>query len=80
MKLTFGERLATAGGLGKKLLAFGDSLATEADAFLSVEDGTLPNEALDTTGTAIHLVEGDLVDDLGAVLAVWLRQVSAKLF
>lgn len=78
MKLTFGERLAAAGSLGEKLLAFGDSLATEADTFLGIEDGTLPDEALDTAGTAIDLVEGDLVDDLGAVLAIWLRQVSEK--
>lgn len=65
---TLGKRLLSAGGLGEELLALGDGLATEANALLSVEDGTLPHEALDTTGTAIYLVEGDLVDDLGTVL------------
>ena len=63
-----GQRLAAAGGLGQKLLALGDGLATEANALLGVEDGALPHQALDATGAAIYLVEGDLVDDLGTVL------------
>lgn len=66
--LTLREGLLAAGGLGEKLLALGDGLAAEADALLGVEDGALPDEGLDATGTAIDLVEGDLVDDLGAVL------------
>lgn len=65
-----GEGLLSAGGLGEDLLALGDGLAAEADALLGVEDGALPHEALDATGTAIHLVERDLVDDLGAMLPV----------
>jgi hypothetical protein len=65
---TFRQGLLAAGGLGKELLALGDGLATEANALLGVEDGTLPHQALDATGAAIYLVEGDLVDDLGAVL------------
>jgi hypothetical protein len=66
--LTLRERLLATGGLGEKLLALGDGLATETDTLLRVEDGTLPNEGLDATGTAIDLVEGDLVNDLAAVL------------
>jgi hypothetical protein len=67
---TLRKGLAAAGGLGEKVLALGDGLAAEANALLGVEDGTLPDEALDTAGTAIDLVKGDLVDDLGAVLSV----------
>jgi len=66
---TLGKRLLSTGSLGEKLLALGDGLSTEANTLLRVEDGTLPHERLDTTGTAIYLVEGDLVDDLGAVLS-----------
>ncbi|RBQ93725.1 hypothetical protein VDGD_20346 [Verticillium dahliae] len=65
---TLGEGLLAAGGLGEKLLAFGDGLAAEADTLLGVEDGTLPDETLDAAGTAVDLVKGDLVDDLGAML------------
>lgn len=68
--LTLRKRLLAAGRLGEKLLALGDGLATESDTLLGVEDGTLPDEGLDTTGTAIDLVEGDLVNNLGAVLTV----------
>lgn len=45
------------------------SLATEADTLLGVEDGTLPDERLDATGTAVDLVKSDLADDLVAVLS-----------
>lgn len=38
---TLRERLLTAGGLGKDVLAFGDSLAAETDTLLGVEDGAL---------------------------------------
>jgi hypothetical protein len=72
--LTFGERLLATGSLGEDLLALGDGPATESDTLLSVEDGTLPDEALDATGTAIDLVEGDLVDDLGTVLPAKRRR------
>jgi hypothetical protein len=44
-------------------------LAAEADTLLRVEDGALPDEGLDATGTAVDLVEGDLADDLVAVLS-----------
>jgi hypothetical protein len=65
---TLGQRLRATGGLGKELLAFGDGLAAETDALLGVEDGTLPDEGLDTTGTTVDLVQGDLADDLVTVL------------
>ena len=45
-------------------------LAAEADTLLRVEDGTLPNERLDTTSTTIDLVECDLTNDLVAVVSV----------
>jgi hypothetical protein len=75
---TLGKRLLAAGGLGEKLLDLGDGLAAEADTLLRVEDGTLPDEGLDATGTAIDLVEGDLVDDLGTVLPVVQTVVSRR--
>lgn len=68
--LTLRKGLLATGSLGEKLLALGDGLATESDTLLSIEDGTLPDKGLDTTGTAIDLVEGDLVDDLGTVLPI----------
>jgi len=64
---TLRKRLLATRGLGKKLLALGDGLAAEADALLSIEDGALPDKALDTTGTAIDLIKSDLVDNLGAM-------------
>lgn len=63
-----GERLAAAGSLGEDLLALGDGLAAETDTLLRVEDGALPDEGLDATGTTVDLVEGDLANDLGTVL------------
>ena len=68
--LTFRQRLLAAGSLGEDLLAFRNGLATETDTLLGVENGAFPDEGLDSTGTAVDLVEGDLVDDLGSVLSV----------
>lgn len=68
MVLTLGKGLLATGSLGEKLLALGDGLATESDTLLRVEDGTLPDEGLDATSTAIDLVKSDLVNDLGTVL------------
>lgn len=69
IRRTFGQRLLATGGLGKNLLALGDGLATEADALLRVKDRALPDKGLDAPGTTVDLVEGDLVDDLGAMLS-----------
>lgn len=77
---TLGKGLAAAGGLGEDLLALGDGLAAETDALLGVEDRTLPDEALDATGTAIDLVESDLVNDLGAMLPVGLTTARQQQF
>lgn len=74
--LTFGQGLLAARGLGQKLLALRNGLATEADTLLRVEDGALPDEALDATGTTVDLVKGDLVDDFGAMLPVYQALVS----
>lgn len=43
-------------------------LSTETDTLLGVENGSLPNERLDATGTTVDLVESDLTDNLGTVL------------
>ena len=45
-----------------------DSLATEANTLLGVENGTFPDEGLDTTSTTVDLVESDLANDFAAVL------------
>lgn len=68
--LTFGKRFLATRGLGEELLALGDGFATETDTLLRVEDGTLPDEALDATGTTVDLVESDLVDNLGTMLPI----------
>jgi hypothetical protein len=65
---TLRKGLLATGSLGEKLLALGDGLATESDTLLRVEDGTLPNEGLDATGTTVDLVKSDLVNDLGTML------------
>lgn len=75
-KLTFRKGLVATGSLGEELLALGDGLAAESDTLLGVEDGALPDEALDTTGTTIDLVEGHLVDNLGAMFPVFNAGVS----
>lgn len=49
-------------------------LSTETDTLLRVKDGSLPDERLDTTGSSVDLVKGDLSDDLGSVLPeIWLE-------
>jgi hypothetical protein len=53
-------------------------LAAEADTFLRVENGALPDERLDATGTAVDLVEGDLADDLVAVLSVMMSMAVRR--
>lgn len=72
---TLGEGLLATRGLGEDLLALGDGLATETDTLLGVEHGTFPDQALDTTGTTVDLVESDLVNDLGAVLPTRLCKI-----
>lgn len=77
---TLRKGLLATGSLGEELLALGDGLSTETDALLGVEDGTLPDEALDATGTAIYLVKSDLVDDLGSMLPVLEEKVDLVSF
>jgi hypothetical protein len=69
---TLREGLGAAGGLGEAFLALGDGLAAETDTLLRVEDGALPDEGLDATGTTVDLVEGDLANNLGTVLLLEL--------
>jgi hypothetical protein len=52
--------------LGNSATTYG--LAAETDTLLGVEDGSLPDERLDATGTTVDLVESNLADDLAAVL------------
>jgi hypothetical protein len=70
MWYTFGQRLLAAGGRGEKLLAFRNGLATEANTLLRVKDRAFPHQSLDTTGTTIYLIEGHLIDNLGAMLPI----------
>lgn len=65
---TFWERLLATWCLRKGLLALWDGQASETDTLLGVENGSFPDKGLDATGTAIHLVEGNLADDLVAVV------------
>ena len=74
--LTLRKRLLATGSSGEKRLSLRNGLATESDTLLRVEDGTLPDEGLDASGTAIDLVESDLVNDLGTVLPVKRINVS----
>jgi hypothetical protein len=67
---TLRERLSATGSLGEDLLALRDGLAAETDTLLGVEDGALPDERLDATGTTVDLVQSDLVDDLGTMLPI----------
>jgi hypothetical protein len=63
-----GERLTTFLGSGEDLLALGDGLSTETDTFLSIEDGTFPDETLDTTHTTVSLVNGDFTKDMRTIV------------
>lgn len=76
--LTFGKGLLATGSLGEELLALGDGLATEADTLLGVEDGTLPDQALDATGTTVYLVKSDLIYDLRAMLPKKLPPLACR--
>lgn len=77
-RLTLRKGLLATGSLGEELLALGNGLAAETDTLLGVEDGTLPDEALDATGTTVDLVKGDLVDDLGAMLSAAARLAAVE--
>jgi hypothetical protein len=68
--LTFWKGLLSTRSLGEKLLALGDSLSTESDTLLRVQDGSFPDQSLDASCTTINLVECHLIDDLGAVLSM----------
>jgi hypothetical protein len=65
---TLRKGFLTTGALGELLLEIRNSLTTEADTLLRVEDGTLPDKGLDTTLTTVDLVKEDLTNDGVAVL------------
>jgi hypothetical protein len=64
----FWEWLLTTRSFGKQLLTFWNCLAAESNALLRVKNRSFPDQRLDATGSAIDLVEGDLADDLAAVV------------
>merc|ERR1712045_571275 len=59
-------RLLTTWGLGQQLLTLGDSVATEADALISVEDGGLCDETLHAHAP-VERVDSNL-SDLGVTM------------
>lgn len=64
---SFRQGLGTTRSSGKLLLALGDGQATESDTLVGVENGTLPDKALDTSHTTVSHVDGDIAEGLGAV-------------
>ena len=66
--LTFRQRLLSTWGFREELLAFRYRLPSETNSFLGIEDGSFPNERLDTTSSTINLVERDLTNNLGSVV------------
>jgi hypothetical protein len=69
--ITFWKRLLSTWGLWKKLLALWDGLSSETDTLLGIENGTFPDEGLDSSGTTVDLVKSDLADDSGAVVPIF---------
>ena len=47
-------------GSGEKLLALGDSLSTESNSFLGVQNGSFPDHGLDSSHTSIGHIDGDV--------------------
>jgi hypothetical protein len=77
---TFGQwLLAATRSLGKKFLAFRDGFSSESNTLLGVQNRALPYKTLHSSSTTIYLVEGNLVDDLGAVLSAWKQKVRLSL-
>ena len=78
---TFWKRLLSTWCLWKKLLALWDSLSSETNTLLGVEDGTLPNEGLNTTSTTVDLVKSDLANDGRSMLprGLLVRNTQAAL-
>lgn len=64
---SFRQGLGTTRSSGELLLALGDGQATESDTLVGVENGTLPDKALDTSHTTVSHVDGDIAEGLGAV-------------
>lgn len=54
-------------------------MSSEPDSLLSVEVGSLPEHALDAAGAADALVDGDLTEDLVAVLFFESEEVGLLL-
>lgn len=64
---SLGEGLSTAGGSRELLLALRDGESSESDTLIGIEDGSLPNETLDSSHTTVGLVDGDLTERLGSM-------------
>lgn len=69
---SFRQGLGTTRSSGELLLALGDGQATESDTLVGVENGTLPDKALDTSHTTVSHVDGDIAEDL----APWAARVA----
>lgn len=68
MPHTFRQRFFAARCLWQELLTFWDGVASEADSLIGVEDGSLSDEAANTTHAAVHHVHSHLSHLLLAVL------------
>jgi hypothetical protein len=64
---TFWEWLLSTWCLWENLLALWDGQSSETDTFLRVQNGSLPHKGLNSSGTTIDLIKGNLTDDLGAI-------------
>jgi len=65
---SFGKRFATFDGGWKKILAFGDGLASESDTLVSIKDGGLPDHSLDTTHTTISHINCHISKRIAAMI------------
>lgn len=61
------QGLGTSRSRGELLLTLGNSQATESNTLVGVEDGTLPDKALDASHTTVSHVDGDIAERLGTV-------------
>lgn len=67
--------LVSALSIEKRITEVGTyGLASEADTLLRVQNRTLPHEGLDTTGTTVGLVKGDLANNRVAMLPIKIDQ------
>jgi hypothetical protein len=76
---TLGEGLTTSLGGRENLLELGDGVTPEADALVGVEEGGVPEHALDITGTTDGLRDSDIAEGLLSVLGHDLLELGLLL-